>query len=582
MSALMRLQEEVLILGIPILIILFLIGKSIIEKIKIDAYLAAKKIALKDLEYISEQKKSQALVELRKEHAAIHEKIENREKILEKKKKELEQKENELKEIKILQDKIFEEKTSGFPYVSQLYSFYCERIGILYSEYLSHKKNPAFTTSEIVKELTKRLKEVERLYFKTKGILDYYEHSFPWLKDTLGISDENIGEYPPSLQATINNEWKTIRIKYKDIQEKKEQADVYAKEVRTQADAYAKRVKEQSDIIERKTNKIAEAQEKLFTEKTNGFPWIASRYAIFKNAEIEATETYLRTKKQPAIKAADVLKEYGKRLREAEKNAFICKGILEYYESLFPWLIDFRDAPDDVITQAGVEDTSNDDPASKLLSRSEWSNLSKTEKFQKALDRYQARHKTNWEIGRDFERFVGYEYECEGWDVTFYGAIQGFEDMGRDLIVKKNNSIKIIQCKYWAKEKIIHEKHIFQLFGTCVSYSLNNGIINQKQTLQQQSVVDGVFIASCSLSETAKMVASILGIKVIEFKKLEKYPCVKCNIGKNGEKIYHLPFDQNYDKIKIEPNKGEFYCKTIREAEDAGFRRAYKWRGNKS
>ena len=87
MSALMRLQEEVLILGIPILIILFLIGKSIIEKIKIDAYLAAKKIALKDLEYISEQKKSQALVELRKEHAAIHEKIENREKILEKKRK---------------------------------------------------------------------------------------------------------------------------------------------------------------------------------------------------------------------------------------------------------------------------------------------------------------------------------------------------------------------------------------------------------------------------------------------------------------------------------------------------------------
>lgn len=323
-------------------------------------------------------------------------------------------------------------------------------------------------------------------------------------------------------------------------------------------------------------------QEKLFSEKTKGFPWVAEAYSRVMAKKYDRFEKYFLTKNNPSIKSADIVRDLKKDVKELEKNCFIYQGIISYYENLFPWLTEFRDAPDDAIAKTDIKDTSNDDPASKLLSHSEWNNLSKTEKFQKALDRYQARHKTNWEIGRDFERFVGYEYECEGWDVTFYGAIQGFEDMGRDLIVKKNNSIKIIQCKYWAKEKTIHEKHIFQLFGTCVSYSLNNGIINQKQTLQQQSVVEGVFIASCSLSETAKMVASILGIKIIEFKKLEKYPCVKCNIGKNGEKIYHLPFDQNYDKIKIEPNKGEFYCKTIREAEDAGFRRAYKWRGNKS
>lgn len=60
-----------------------------------------------------------------------------------------------------------------------------------------------------------------------------------------------------------------------------------------------------------------------------------------------------------------------------------------------------------------------------------------------------------------------------------------------------------------------------------------------------------------------------------------KYPCIKCNISTDGEKIYHLPFDQQYDKTKININKGEFYCEKIEEAEKRGFRRAYKWQGDK-
>ena len=47
----------------------------------------------------------------------------------------------------------------------------------------------------------------------------------------------------------------------------------------------------------------------------------------------------------------------------------------------------------------------------------------------------------------------------------------------------------------------------------------------------------------------------------------------------NGDKIYHLPFDQQYDRCIInEP--GEFYASTVAEAEKAGFRRAMRWRGN--
>jgi hypothetical protein len=52
---------------------------------------------------------------------------------------------------------------------------------------------------------------------------------------------------------------------------------------------------------------------------------------------------------------------------------------------------------------------------------------------------------------------------------------------------------------------------------------------------------------------------------------------IKCNINQSSkEKIYHLPFDQQYDRTKIIPSSGEFYAATVAEAEKKGFRRAFR------
>ena len=48
---------------------------------------------------------------------------------------------------------------------------------------------------------------------------------------------------------------------------------------------------------------------------------------------------------------------------------------------------------------------------------------------------------------------------------------------------------------------------------------------------------------------------------------------------RNGEKIYHLPFDQQYDRTLIKEEKNECYLETVKEAEALGFRRAFRWRG---
>lgn len=159
-----------------------------------------------------------------------------------------------------------------------------------------------------------------------------------------------------------------------------------------------------------------------------------------------------------------------------------------------------------------------------------------------------------------------------GFKVDYFGSYMGLEDLGRDLIAKKFGKTIIIQCKYWSQKKQIHEKHIMQLYGTTVGYCIENNI--------PYNTVSMVLITNIQLSPTAKKYAEHLHVQYKESVAMGDYPCIKCNIGHdeygNQEKIYHLPFDQKYDATKID-KPGEFFAMTVEEAENAGFRRAFKW-----
>jgi len=146
--------------------------------------------------------------------------------------------------------------------------------------------------------------------------------------------------------------------------------------------------------------------------------------------------------------------------------------------------------------------------------------------------------------------------------------------MGRDLIVKKNGVVHIIQCKYWAQRKIIHEKHIAQLFGTTIQYKLS--------ATKAKEVVP-VFFTNITLSDTARLLSEYLGVKYFESEDFQDFPRIKCNVNRNelGEtKIYHLPMDQQYDRTKIS-SRGDFFAYTVREAMENGSRRTYRWHGSK-
>lgn len=323
---------------------------------------------------------------------------------------------------------------------------------------------------------------------------------------------------------------------------------------------------------------IYEQQKQLrFYESTHSnlkiIPYMAEIMADWESYQIEVYAKQLdwgsSIEREKKVKSIREIRKEAKEIIQKNKEA---QYQLAYLLELFPSLEEVIETDYKDIEIINKEDYLHCDDIRDYISNDEWLSLSPTERNQLALDRYIKSHKkTKWQIGRDYELYIGYLCSQKGLSVDFFGSYMGLEDLGRDIIAKKGEKTYIIQCKYWSSVKMIHEKHIAQLYGTTISYCIENN--------ESKKNVKGVLVTNIKLSETAKKFASYLKIKVIENLEAGEYPRIKCNIGYDEfgveTKIYHLPMDQQYDHVKI-CKKGEFYAMTVKEAEEKGFRRAFK------
>lgn len=341
-------------------------------------------------------------------------------------------------------------------------------------------------------------------------------------------------------------------------------------------------VQKKYDDLKRNLELRNEELDLLFKCELKYFPHIAGVISDYLTYDLEILAKGLDWGSDvKRIKKVASIRELRAEAKLQIQEARIAYYQLEYLKQIFPGIEDVLEIPCDELREiqrihvSDEEILSYNDGTKDYLSKEEWDTLSPRERNQLALDRYIAsKKKSKWQIGRDYELFVGYTYEKKGYYVDYFGSYQKLEDLGRDLIVQKGIDTAIVQCKYWSKEKLIHEKHITQLYGTTVSYCCENNI--------PLGSVKSILITNISLSDTAKKMAEYLGVKYKEHFEMGEYPRIKCNIGKdeygNPTMIYHLPMDQQYDSVKIEKN-GEFFAFTVEEAERAGFRRAYKWFG---
>ncbi len=186
-----------------------------------------------------------------------------------------------------------------------------------------------------------------------------------------------------------------------------------------------------------------------------------------------------------------------------------------------------------------------------------------------ALEEYSNRELSPLEVGTRYERYIGHLYEIKGYKVNYHGATNALEDLGRDLIVKKGKDVLIVQTKCWARKKHIHEKHIFQLYGSMVHFSRTS----ETKGLESKAVI---YTSYARYSGRAIEIAQDLGVELKTEKLDNSYPKVKCKISAKEEKTYHLPFDPGYDELSVDLSKGEFFAHSVLEAFDKGHRRPEK------
>lgn len=296
--------------------------------------------------------------------------------------------------------------------------------------------------------------------------------------------------------------------------------------------------------------------------------YLATAYADAVALVFTNSVNYLKRKSHPAHSAAEVVKNMR---NEAKQHAADAKMYQYQYELLLHSMPSVEDSLEGDGTmeivkdyfEQNADDNEDYDRVQNYVSKEEYNKLSVDARNQLALDRYMSRHKNNWQIGRDYEMYICHWLKGKGYKVEHTG-IKGFEDLGRDIIAHKDGLDYIIQCKYWSKNKVIREKYIMQLYGTTIAYKVEKGHL---------FLPHGIFITNIDLSDTAKKFAAFLDISVIK-QPMGDYPVIKCNVNQ-GNKIYHLPFDQQYDRTQI-CKPGEFYASTVKEAVTAGFRRAYR------
>ena len=217
-------------------------------------------------------------------------------------------------------------------------------------------------------------------------------------------------------------------------------------------------------------------------------------------------------------------------------------------------------------TELPVLTASQDRKRCKMLSDYEYSSLPPAERYQLALEYELERKKNRPEIGKAFERYVGYCCEQRQYSVVYNGATEKKHDLGRDLIAisPDRKTVYVIQCKYYAADKEVHENAVMQLFGSVSMFAATYPGVS----------VFGVLVASCPLSRDAKScVSQLKSIQCFEnvHADLRQYPAVKCAISSSGTKHFYLPFDSCYDTVVA-----EHYELTVSGAMSKGFTRALK------
>lgn len=452
------------------------------------------------------------------------------------------------------------------------------------------RRRTSVETSE--KEARNTLSAADRYYEKRKKEADmYFDRKTNEANDFLVNSKANVDNLVRKRKQDADDYYRRKRDQIEDEERKaKERIDEYKEQIEEEIEEW----KTSDDTLfniqwyefRKYGVRFHENEDKLIQYIRQEFPFTysASMSADFEAALLEEEEKRMRWKPKPAKSSADEVSEVKKKFRQSQIECKTMRYKYEFLLTTFPELRNYVDDEKGLLALAEADSfgdfTDNYDRVHDYLSDEEYRKMLPIQRNQLALDHYNARQKSDWVAGTEYEMYCEYLLRNNGYSTIDFGVRNRLNDLGRDIIAKKDNTTYIIQCKRWAANRIIHENVICQLYGTTIEYNLRTNRDNNNPTLFDEEVVP-VLMTTTELSDTAKAFAERLGVEVWAC-KMGHYPQIKCNISNSGEKIYHLPFDQQYYNAKINEDNGEMYAWTVEEAEKHGFRRAFRWQGNNS
>ena len=162
--------------------------------------------------------------------------------------------------------------------------------------------------------------------------------------------------------------------------------------------------------ITEETDKLEEAYNQAM-KTSNPFRHVAEMYADWETIVYEKAAHFQRTKPHPAIKRAEEIKELREKtrthIREFKEMKFKYLFLLDAFPELKQY-VDDAEALAHLADYKDFEDFKNErDEVFDWVSPEEYRNMSEVKRNQLALDRYKNRPKNRWEIGIEYELFIG-------------------------------------------------------------------------------------------------------------------------------------------------------------------------------
>ena len=236
-----------------------------------------------------------------------------------------------------------------------------------------------------------------------------------------------------------NKEKKELKRKEQETDEKKAEMDLLIKrkeqetnEKKAEMDLLIANLEKKDKYYNEKIKNI----DQIIKEKCSYYPQLAVILADLLTVHYAESAKILSNKTRPAYKEAERIQQLRIETKNHIKEKKLYEYKFEYLRNLFPDIEKyFDDGYDEYEISGTIED--NTDMVRHYISEAEYKNLTECERNQLALNNYINQRKSKWQIGRDYELYIGWLYSKKGYQIEYNGIIKRLEDMGRDIIATK-------------------------------------------------------------------------------------------------------------------------------------------------